>query len=202
MREARSHAQCSEHGAVIGDAAAGDVVGATVIGRGANDGKADSGVHPVSKAGEFDRDETLIVIHGDDNIEFATAGTEENGVGGVWTGGIKMLGGTDGWDDDVVFFGAEGAGFAGVRVESAHCDARLRDAQLATREVGKFYGCFDAIDGERVWDGTERLMNRDENHAEAGSGEHHSVALRAGDFSKQVGVTLVAVTGSVDGRFR
>ena len=68
---------------------------------------------------EFDGDEALIVVHGDDEVVVALDGFEEDGVGGEGAGGVDAVlsGHNDGGFDDAFFFFAEEAVFGGVGVE-------------------------------------------------------------------------------------
>ena len=80
-----------------------------MVGRGTNDGEAKGCVDGFIEGKEFEGDETLIVVHGDNEIITAFDGGVKNGVAGEWTVGIdaKFLGVLDCGGNDTRFFVAE-----------------------------------------------------------------------------------------------
>ena len=59
-----------DHAARIGDTLTGNVEGGAVVGGGADDGQAEGDVDPPPTGVHFQRDETLVVIHGHHRIKF------------------------------------------------------------------------------------------------------------------------------------
>ena len=76
---------------MLGLARAGDVERGAVIDAGAQEGQADGDVHPLLDAEILDRDQTLVVILGDDDVEFALARPHEDRVAGPGPAGIDPL---------------------------------------------------------------------------------------------------------------
>ena len=68
----------------------------------------------------FQRDVALVVIHGDDGVEFAVAGTHHERVGGEGAGRVDAgaVGFGNRGRDDRLLLVAEQAVFAGVRIQS------------------------------------------------------------------------------------
>ena len=105
---------------MVGDAFADDVEGGAVVDGGADDGEAERDVYGVGEGDQFDGYVSLVVVHGDDAVEFVVEGAVEQGVTGEGTGYFPILGVGPlyGWfEGDGVFFSEE-AVLAGVRVEA------------------------------------------------------------------------------------
>ncbi len=88
--------------------------------------------------------------------------------------------GMEGRFDDVDFLVAQVTGFAGMRVEPAHGNARLGDAELVD-EIGmqdaQHGGEFIASEGAR--DFRKRQMCRRQRHIQAAPRQHHDHFGRA-----------------------
>ena len=88
-----SHADGEAHGRLhvggIGLVAAGDIEGGAVIDGGADDGQAERNIHAAGEVDELHGNVALVVIHGDDEIEFAAQGADKDGVGRVRAGAVK-----------------------------------------------------------------------------------------------------------------
>lgn len=66
------------------------------------------------------------------------------------------------------------AAFAGVRVESAHYDARRGDAEARTQVVMQYpYDGVETRRGDRVGDFAQRQMGGDERHSQSLGEQHH-----------------------------
>ena len=126
---AGGHASCETHGGFhvggVGDVLAGDVEGGAVVDGGADDGDAEGDVDGGLEVDELHGDVALVVIHGDDEIEFAAQAADEDGVGGVGAGAVdaQLAGLFDGGGDDGGVLGAEEVVLAGVGIEAADGDA-------------------------------------------------------------------------------
>ena len=97
------------HAARVGGVLARDVERRAVVGAGADDGQAHRHVHSPIASEELDRNQALVVVHGDDEVVLAASGVEEEGVGGEGAGGgdASGLGGLDGGEDDAVILVAD-----------------------------------------------------------------------------------------------
>ncbi len=158
------------HAAGVGFVFAGDVEGGAVVGGGADDGEAEGDVDAAVEVEEFDGDEALVVVHGDDEVVVALDGFDEDGVGGEGAVGVDavLAGHEDGGLDDAFFLVAELAVFAGVGVEAADGDAGFFDAEpIDEGGVGEVDGVEDGADFEGVAEVEEGFVDGGEDDAEA-----------------------------------
>ena len=118
----------------------------------------------------------LIVIHRDDAIELAAAGSEEEGVGRQWSDSVDALAahlGDRGDDLGGLFAAAEQPVLAGMRIDAAHCEPWGRDAGSLKR----FVSSTDRARHEPRLDQFDRVddaeVGRHVDDAQAGGLEHH-----------------------------
>ena len=81
MRKFHRESNRGDHAVGPRDSLAGDGESGAVIGAGAREGEAESDVHSFMESVEFQRDQSLIVIHAKHGIEFSLDGVMENSVG-------------------------------------------------------------------------------------------------------------------------
>ena len=114
-----------------------------MIDRGANDRQPDREVHAATERHGFERDQPLIVIHGNHHvIRSANRGAEQ----GIGRKGERRVnpgapGKTNGRCNAVLLFVAEQPVFARVRIESRHADTRLQDLEIV------FHGAMSESNG-------------------------------------------------------
>jgi len=188
----------------VGGVASYDVEGGAMVGAGADDGQADGNVDGGIEGEHFEGDESLVVVHGDDDVPFAVEGLVKEGVGreGALDVDAGFLGHEDGGCDDALLFVAELAMLGGVGVEGGDGDAWFFDVEvLAQGVVGEVDGSEDAADGEAVSEFEECFVNGGENDAEGAADEHHGDFFCTGAIFEQFGVAWVAVAGELPGFF-
>ena len=197
------------HTARIGDAPAGDIERRAVIDRRPHDRQTERDVHGLAERDELHRNQPLIVIAGDDDVELAADGAHENRVarkGARDVDAVRAAGGNRGPDDAILFL-AEQPVLARVRIEPGHGDARRRNiepGQLAGRQRNRRFQ-------RRLSQRARHLRQRDvhgRQHDAQGVGvEHHRDVARAGQMRQQIGVSRPGQAGQperflVDGRGR
>ena len=99
-----------------------------MIGAGSGFGEAEGDVDGAVEIEEFEGDEALVMIHGEDGVEISEGGFAENGVrdGGTGEAGdLLAVEGFDGGSDDALFLVAEGPVLAGVGVEAGDGDVGI-----------------------------------------------------------------------------
>ena len=144
---------------------------------GARFGEAEGDVHGGVEVEQFERDEALVVIHGDDGVEMALCGVAENGIGDGGAGECGEASGVeaeDGGLDDGFFLGSKSAVFAGVRVESGDGDARVCDATAQEEFCGEAADFNNAVGSEEFGDFCEWLVDGGEAYGESVAGEEHA----------------------------
>jgi hypothetical protein len=189
------------HGAGVGSVAADDIEGGSVIRTGANDGQADGEVDRLIEGQQFDRDQALVVVHGDHQVVLLCRGLSEDGVCGKWATYIHamLLGHIDGGLNDALLFIAKSSIFRGVGVQAAHGDARLIDAQLSTSVMAKVDGVKHAADGQDISQLHQRHMGGGKDHIEFRGNEHHGSAFGLGAMGEQFCVAWETATGQLPG---
>src|SRR5581483_6971900 len=140
------HANGGLHVGRAGDVLAGDIERGAVVDRGGQNGDAEGHVHSRFKVEELHGDVPLVVIHRDDEIVRAVRGAKEDGVGRDWTFAVDpaCAAGFDRGKNEALVFPAEEPVLAGVRVEAANSDSRLRLAEKLHGLVTKLNGADDA----------------------------------------------------------
>ena len=136
---------------MVGAAGAGQVEGGAVVGTGAGVGQTKGHVHAGVEGEEFERDQSLVVIHAEDAVEFPGHGAMENGVRRVRAGEVTLAGELfDGGGDEVFFLLAELSVFAGVGIESGYRDAGRASEAALQKGVEQFPGADDFLRAEQV----------------------------------------------------
>jgi FKBP-type peptidyl-prolyl cis-trans isomerase len=158
-----------------------------VVRAGSDDGEPHGQVDRFVTTKEFDGDETLIVVHGDDEVVFAVCCSVKERVGGMGACGVDPRGSCrcDGGGDDVEVFFAEQALLTRVWVEPEDRDAWLRDSEPGACGCAELDGLEDAVGCELVGDGCEWDVGCDEDDAQAGRIEHHREARAAAAMGEQ-----------------
>jgi len=152
-----------------------------------------------AEAKELHRDVPLIVEHGDDGIELACRGFDEDCVAReradhVEAAGTKVL------DDRLVYtlvLVAEDAALAGMRIECRHSDARTGDAKIRQRLEGKVDDACDALARHQLRHVGERHMGRYVRHTEIAMRQHHAAVAARGESGQKIGMPGVAIAGEV-----
>jgi hypothetical protein len=160
----------------------GDAKSRAVIGAGARDGEAEGDVDGGVKIEEFQRNQTLIVIHRDDRVEIAQRRVAENRVGDSRTGKLGEAGlvqAVDGRLDNPHFFVTESSVFAGVGVKSGDGDSGLGDSSPFQEVGGQLADADDFFFRQQFRNAGERFVNRCQTDAQGGAGEQHSVIFHA-----------------------
>ncbi len=117
-----------------------------VVWRGAHERQSECDVHAAVEGEGLERDQGLVVIHGEDGIIAAPCLGMKQRVGRIRARDRDALGFQfrEGWDDDVLLLTAERAGFACVRIEAGDRDARRwqwrSHASAPRRGCGRFRG--------------------------------------------------------------
>ncbi len=125
-------AKRGDHAGGIGDAFTGDVIRSAVIGRGADERQTECPVHTLLECNHLKRCQTLVVVHGDHHVVFASKGIVKQGIGADRTDGFdpQSAGCLNCWADGGQFFSPNLAAFAGVRVEPADPDPGSRESKI------------------------------------------------------------------------
>ena len=110
-----------------------------MIDRGADDGQPDAHVDSAIEGEQLHWDVALVVIHGDNNIEFAFDGAQKNRVAWQWVRNIiatRPCIGDSRYNFPRLFITKQAA-FAGMRIKASHGNTRLGNAQGATGMIGQ-----------------------------------------------------------------
>ncbi len=143
--------------AFVGLATSGDVEGRAVVDRCANDGEAKGDVDAEFEAEDLDGAVPLVVVDGDHDVEFATLGEEEEGIGGEWANDIPSAAATglDGGNNLGGFFApSEETILAGVWIDATDPHTRFGDATMNKRGVSARDRALDQA-GLDLFDGVE-----------------------------------------------
>ena len=130
------------------------------------------------------------MIAGDDDVELAARGAQEDGVGGKRSGHVDAARAArrDGRRDHAVVFVPEQPVLAGVRIEPGHGDARAAPTKRgSSRAVSSIVPSSDSP-GQRPRHLAERDVHRRQHDAQRVGVEHHRHVLRAGQVREQIGV--------------
>src|SRR5215813_9908412 len=125
--QARREADGLDQAGMIGDAAACDVERGAVIDRRTDDRQPERDVDGSTEREQLDRNQPLVVITGDDDVELAARGADEHGVAGPRPGDVDAASpcGFDRGTEDAFVFSADHAVLAGVRIEPGTRQARV-----------------------------------------------------------------------------
>src|SRR5690606_33133512 len=125
------HAERRDQARRIGDALSGDIIGGAVIGRGADEIKAERDIDAAVKINGFQRDQRLIMIHAEDGVILRPRRRMKQAVCGEGAGDLDALRGKflNHRADDLDLFAPDGAAFAGMRVEAGNRQARIFKAE-------------------------------------------------------------------------
>ena len=176
MNEIRSLLECRQQAALVSLAGPGNVERGAMVDRGADDRQTDRDIHSGVDTKHFDGTVTLVMIHRDDDIEIAPAGPEKQGVrrqrsfdvpAAFPAGPHRRL--------DFRFFLApsEKSVLAGVRIDTAHSDTRMRESRLVQGLLRSSDGAFDQTRLDPLDRIDETDVRGDVDDPESRSGQHH-----------------------------
>eukprot|EP00825_Cyclidium_porcatum_P024628 TRINITY_DN27010_c0_g1_i1.p2 TRINITY_DN27010_c0_g1~~TRINITY_DN27010_c0_g1_i1.p2 ORF type:complete len:246 (-),score=5.17 TRINITY_DN27010_c0_g1_i1:175-912(-) len=197
-RNVDRHIQSGTHRSGIGPVPAHNIEGRSVIRAGTDDRQADGHVHAFVEREQLDRDQSLVVIHGQDGIKLAVQGTQEDGVGGERTMGVNTLfaGHDHGRLDDAGFLVAELAVLRGVRVHTADRDAGLGNVKrLDQGLVQQLQRVKYSADVQDIPDCHQRDVDGRQDYFQWPAGEHHGIVARSGLLGEQFRVSGILVAG-------
>lgn len=164
--------------------------------------QAEGDVHGVVEIEEFERDESLVVIHGDDGVEVTAGGVAEHGIGHGGAGEDRIGRGVQTFDgrlDEARFLIAEGSVFAGVGIEAGNGDARPGDAAAFEETGGEVSDAFDAFGGEKVRHAGERFVDGGEADGQGPAGEEHAEVPGAEGMGEVFGLAGEGETEGLEG---
>ena len=120
---------------------AGNVVGSAVINRGADYGQAQGYVDAVFKMQQFERNQSLVMIHAYNRVIVSPDRGIKNSIRRMRAAHIKPPGAQpfNGRGDNGLLLAPEERAFAGMRVQGGNCNARL----CVRREVALQAGAGD-----------------------------------------------------------
>src|SRR3954471_2835646 len=132
-----------DQAAGVGPALAGDVERRAVVDGSAHERQAKCDVHPATEARILEHRQPLVVVHGEHAIRAAQAFRHEqrvrrDGPGRGDAGRYRLL---DRGPDYVEIFGTEVPGFAAVRIQPGHKDARRLDPESVSQVAIEHLQC-------------------------------------------------------------
>ena len=127
---------------------AGDVERRAVIWAGADERQAQRDVHALLQPEILHRDQSLIVVLGNDNIEPTFTCLHEDRIARIRASGIDALGagGVDSRSNDPDLLVSEEAAFTCVRVKTRYSDPRGREAKSLPALVGQADGAYLSVE--------------------------------------------------------
>lgn len=187
-----------------GEITASDIVGRSVIDRGAEVRESEGEVDRVFKVEEFEGGESLVVVHTDDDIVAALESEGEGGIAGERAVDRKSEGEglCDRGLDEGLLFVADQAAISGVGIQAADGDPRVGELEPALAiAVEDLEDRKEHRGVDRAWNVGKRDMDRSGDDAEFGSGEHHHGLLDTAVFGKPFGVSDVREFAEGEGLF-
>ena len=173
-----------------------------MVGAGAGVGQTKGHVHAGLEGEEFERDQSLVVIHAEDAVEFPGHGAMENGVRRVRAGEVTLAGELfDGGGDDLFFLLPELSVFAGVGIESGHGDARVAGQSPLQKGVEQFPGADDFFGAEQAGHLAQGQVRGGQDHGERSAGQAHGEIFRPGPCGEEFGLPRERKTEGVEGGF-
>lgn len=182
LGQVAGEADGGQHGGWIGQAAAGDAEGGAVIGTGPGFGQPERDVDRRLEIQQFERNQSLVVIHGDHGIEVPAGRVAEHRVGNRRAGentGVKRVETPDGRGDDAGFLIAKSPAFAGVGVQPGDGDAGPGNAATVQEPVGELADAHDALRREQRGHGGQGLVDGSKAHRQGRPGEEHAEVRHA-----------------------
>ena len=195
------HANGTLHTVRLGEVSPGDVHRRAVVHARANGRNTEGDVHAFLEGDGLDRDQALVVVHGDHDVRLALDGPAKHRVGGQGPHGVDALGASlcDGRGNDRGVLAAETAALARVTVDAADGDSRLGDSEESSQGVvGQTQRAQDPFGADRSKHLPERHVNRGQHDAERSAGEHHRHALGAELLGKEFRVPRPGIPGLVN----
>jgi hypothetical protein len=125
-RELRGQKDGRDHALRVGDTPARDVERRPMIDRRPDNRETERDVDCAPERDQLDRDQSLIVIARDDDVELSAPGANKNSVGGERTGDVDAPGAAAGDRrlDDLLLLQAEQSVFSGMGIESGNAQPR------------------------------------------------------------------------------
>src|SRR5690606_27636679 len=185
----------------VGNSLAGDIEGGAVVDARADERQPHRNVYAIFNSKVFDRNQSLVVVLGNHNVELPAACPPEEGV--AWPGAADVqpgfAGQVDSRFDDFDFFRAETSVFAGVRVQSCHRDTGLGDTSLQTGSLGQPDGLELTLDRDVIEYIPQGQMYGHQNDAQLWIGKHHGVRRGARALSQDLGMARKIHTPQLHG---
>ena len=197
------------HAGGVSDATPGDVEGGAVAGAGTDQRESERHVDGGVEPDQLQGDVALVVVHGEDPVEFTSDSTTQQGVGGEGTAGINAVsdGGGDCRSDRGLFLVAEETRFTGVRVQRTNADPGRRTADLVEKPIEQLEVPGDPVDRQQSRDTGDRGVQCDVGDAETvwvcrrcpGGREvkHHGDRVASAGIGEQFGVARDIDAGGV-----
>ena len=172
-----------------------------MIDRRPHDWQPERHIHRLAERDELHRNQPLIVVTGDHDVEVAAPCADEHRVCRKGTRHVDAAGaaGSDCGRDDRLLFASEQTVLAGMWIESGHGNPRPRSPeprQLAPREID---GRFERSGTERARHVGQRDVHGGEHDTQDVRVKHHRNVARARQVGQQIGVPGPRQTGQPEG---
>ena len=155
-------------------------------------GQAEGDVYSLVKGMELKRDQTLVVVHAEHGVPFTIPRMMKNCVRGerpvenrgcrISDRGLQL---SNGRYDDVDFFAAKHAGFAGVRIQAGNRDTRSGDPTAAKKVVEQQTDADDLLRCQRGRHITKREVDGNESHGQFPARKEHCEILDSATVGKK-----------------
>src|SRR5688572_29957676 len=140
---------------------------------------------------QFERYQSLIVIHADYRIIFTARGFVKKTIGWKRTIGWNSLSfcRLNSGYDNFFFFASENTFFTTVRVQCRHRDAGMRDSErILQSPVGEFQGRSNAVSRQAAHDFHITDMPGYQDDSQIFADEHHATLGRTAEFGEELGM--------------
>src|SRR3990172_2298783 len=180
-----------------------NIVGSTVVNRGPYKGKPYGYIDRFPKGEELDRDQSLVMIHGDHDIIVALLGLIEEGICRERVTDIQTLPPClkDGRHNLIPLFFTEQLPLSGMRVKRGYGDPRGMVIKVSHGLMGKTDGSQHIPPFNMPRDILERHMSGHQDHAQFSPPHHKTEVLGAGDVCKHLCMTGVLKPRCMDDLF-
>src|SRR5215831_1672630 len=177
---------------MFGNSFSRNIKGGAVIDGSANERQTQRYIDCLAEGKALDRNHSLVMITRHDGIELAARRAQKYGVGRKRPRNIDSIGDRallDRGHDFSGFFNAEQPAFSSVWIQSCNCDPRVFDSpalQLAMGQADDFLETFAPDQSNRL---RQRDMSRDQDDAQVGGDETHSIVMRPAKMCQEFSVT-------------
>src|SRR5215471_2187588 len=181
---------------MFGNSFSGNIKGGAVIDRSANERQTQRYIDCLAEGKALDRNHSLVMITRHHGIELAARRTQKYGVSRKRPRHIDSIGDhamLDRRHDFSGFFNAEQPPFSSVWIQGCNCDPRLLDSpalQLVMGQADDFLEPFAPHQSNRL---RQRDMSRDQDDAQVGRDETHSIVMRSAKMCQELSVTWKTV---------